>query len=321
MARITDYGVKSDLYNRLAQFNKSKGLLALALMLSSNLPEGQSELYAWLGTTPSMRQWIGQRQQNDPQAFSMAITNKKFENSLKMPLSIVNNDKTDQAVELLSSLASSYPLWKTELIAALVSAGTTTKCFDGANFFANSHSFGSSGSFNNIANTATNGNAAKVTPLEAASAINLGIELMKAYPDDQGRAIKNEDMTKVVLVYTAGTVNASSIRTALNTVNDGVLASGSGSVNNPLTGQDVSIVPVASGLITTGNTVFSLFRAREDLGKSIIFQENETDEMVSMITGTNDEYVIFNDAWFVGLRTVGNTGYGLPNDAIQMTFV
>jgi hypothetical protein len=320
MARITDYGVKGDLYNRLATYDKSKGLLALALILGSELPDGQQEQYAWLGTTPSMKQWIRERQIHQPLAFNYAIANKKFENSLDIPMGIIKNDKTDQASLLLGSLSASYPLWMVETIASLINAGTTTYCFDGQYFFSASHSFGNSGSFANTANSGAVGVAAAVTPLEAASAINLGIELMKAFPDDQGRAIKNEDMSKVCLVYQAGTVNASSIRTALNTVNDGVLASGSGSVNNPLTGQDVKITPVASGLITTGGTVFSLFRHREDLGKGLIFQENKAELLVSILSSADSEYVVMNDSWFVGLKSVGNAGFGLPNDAIQITF-
>ena len=322
MARITEYGVKGDLYNRLQMYDKSKGLLAAALLIDSNLPAGQSELYAWLGTTASMRQWIGPRLVANPNAFSYQIQNKKFENSMQVGLDLVKNDKTQQVDLLVSSLASSYPLWMIETLAALVNAGTTTLGFDNQNFFSATHSFARSGTFSNAANSAsTGGTQAAVSPLTAATAVNLAIELMKAFPDDQGRVIKNEMMDKVVLAYQAGTVNASAIRTALNTVNDGILASGTGSVNNPLTGQDVSITAVASGLLTTGNTVFSMFRHRDDLGKGMIFQENHDELLNSIITEASAEYVIFNDAWFVGLKTVGNAGFGLPNDAIQITFI
>lgn len=318
---ITSYGVKGDIFNRLATYSKSKSLLGLALMISSELPAGQSESYAWLGTTPSMQQWIGQRQQNDPNAFNMQITNVKYETGIKLPLDIINNDKTDQANELLTGLAGAYPLWQIQLIAQLINMGATKDCFDGETFFSTTHAFGSSGTFSNAINSEDVVDSGEVTALEAAYAINLAIETMKGFPDDQGRKIKNEDMTEVMLVYQAGTVNSSAIRTAINTTqaND-FLAGATGSVTNPLRGQDVKIIPVASGLITTGNTVFSLFRSRADLGKSIVFQENKTDEMVSVLSGADNPYVVMNDAWFIGLKTVGNVGFGLPNDAIQVTF-
>ncbi len=318
MARITDYGVKGDLYNRLANFDKSKGLLAIALVLGSNLPTGQSEKYPWLGTTPSMREWIKERQINQPQAFDLQIVNKKFENTLTLPLDIINNDKTDQAQMLLSSLGDSYPLWIVEMLAALINSGTAVNAFDGVAFFGTNHNYGKSGNFTNVFNSAATAAPTAVTALEAALAINKGIELMKAFPDDNGRAIKNEAMSKVVLAYQAGTVNAAAIRTALT---QSTLSSGAGSVDNPLKGQDVAIIPVASGLLSTGNTKFSLFRARDDQGKSIIFQENVGERMVSVISDPNSEYVVKNDGWLTGVKTVGNTGFGLPSDAIQGTFV
>ncbi|MBA3684654.1 MAG: Mu-like prophage major head subunit gpT family protein [Planctomycetes bacterium] len=318
MSRITDYGVKAALLARLDAIDKSKGLLALALMIPSLLAAGQSEKYPWLGTSPSMREWISQRLENAPQSFDLSIPNKKYENSSSIPLDMVNNDKLEMVQNYINGLADTYPLWMVELIAAVINSGTTLTAFDGQPYFSASHSFGLSGTFSNLLNSAASGNASAITALEAANALNLAIETMKILPDDQGRLIKNEAMKKVTLVYKAGTANAAAIRTALT---QGTLSSGAGMVDNPLKGQDIEIDAVASGLITTAATKVSLFRRVADGGKPIIFQENLADRMVSMMTAVDNPYVVKNDAWFVGLKCVGGVGFAMPNDALQLTFV
>jgi phage major head subunit gpT-like protein len=269
-----------------------------------------------------MREWIKERLIHQPNALDLQITNRKFENTLNLPLDLVNNDKIGQVHILMSDFANTYGLWIYELLAAAVNLMVTANAFDGQAFFSASHNWAKTGTFSNLFNSATTGTPTAVTALEAALAINKGIETHKGLPDDQGRVIKNETMTEVVLVYQAGTVNASAIRTALSTVNGGLLSSGTGTATNPLMGQDVRIKAVGSGLVNLGATTkFALFRSRADGGKALIFQENKQERMVSMVTDANSEYVVKNDGWLVGLKTVGNCGFGLPNDAVLGTFV
>lgn len=316
MAKITDYGVKADLTQRLQATPKTAGLLALALFLTSDLPAGQSEKYPWLGTAPSMREWIKERMQHNPQAFDLQIANRKFENGLHVPLDLINNDKTDAVSMLVADLAATKPLWYKELIAALINNAGTLNAFDGQVFFSGAHQWGKQTAFSNIISHTTAISTA-ITPFEAAVGINKAIELLRVLPDDQGRAIANEAMQEVTIIYQAGTVNAGSIKTAAA---NGMLSNGTGMVDNPLKGQDVKINWVSSGLITTGQTKVTIIRPVSDGGKAIIFQENENDSAVNMITGEQSDYVVKNDGWYFGLKAVGNAGLALPNHAVQLTF-
>lgn len=317
--RVTDYGIKAILYRALDAFDGSKGLAQLAKFMPSDLPAGQVENYAWLGTTPSFREWIKERLIHAPQAFNLQIANKKFENTGGLPMDLINNDKTAQVQQWLASFSGAYGLWIIELIAAAINAASTVNAFDGVPFFSASHSYGKTGTFSNLVSSAASANANAVTPLEAATAINLAIETMKTFPDDQGRIIKNEMMSKIAVVVKAGTANAAAIRVALA---NATLSSGSGMVDNPLKGQsNVEIEFISSGLITTANTKVSIFRLPSDGGLPAIFQENQNDRQSSVLMDPNSEYVIKNDAAMVGLKTVGNVGLVLPSDAILLTFV
>ena len=317
MAKITDYGVKSDIQARLAATPKTAGLLALALFLGSELPAGQTEKYPWLGVSPSMREWISERLIHQPNAFDLQIVNRKFENTLMVPLDLVNDGKTDSVQILTSDFADTYGLWYKEILAALVNAGTTLNAFDGQVFFSGAHQWGKMAAFSNILNHTTAA-PTTITPLEAALGINKLIEFMRAFPDDQGRLIANEDIKEITMVYQAGTANAGAIKTAAS---NATLSGGTGMVDNPLKGQDVKINWVSSGLITTGQTKITAIRPTSDRGRAIVFQENTKDRSVGMISDPNSEFVIKNDAWLYALKAVGNAGFALPSHAAQLTFI
>ena len=316
MAKITDYGVRADLMARLQATPKSQGLLALAMFISSELAAGQSEKYAWLGTTPSMREWIGERLRHNPQAFDLQIVNKKFENGLHIPLDLVNNDKTDAVSNLVADFADTYNLWYKEILSSLINNGTTLNAFDGQPFFSAAHQWGKMVAFANTLNQTTVSNTA-ITAMEAALGVNKLIEMIRSFPDDQGRPIANESIQEITLVYQAGTANAGAIKAAAT---NQTLSNGTGMVDNPLKGQDIKINWISSGLITTGQTKITAFRPASDRGKAIIFQENQNDFMPSYLASGSD-YVVANDGWFFGLKAVGNAGFGMPNHAAQLTFV
>jgi phage major head subunit gpT-like protein len=322
-ARITDYGVQNAIKFRLQSTDFSQRLLSLVLRTTSKLAAGMSEKYAWLMTIPSMREWIKERLIHDAAAFDFNITNKKYEDSLKIPLDLIKNDKIQECNRLIDSIGMAYPLWIQEMVATLINSAASALSFDGVAFFATTHKFGNSGTFSNDINSATNVAPATATAFECALAIAKGIETLRALPDDQGRKIKNEMMKEVTVVYQAGTVNAASLAIASS---QQIMANVAGAVANPLIGlqKEIKINFVSSGLIndtTLPNVSFAIFRSAADLGSPFVFQENEDERMVSMITDPNSEFVVKNDAWLAAIKAVGNAGYGLPNDAVRVTLV
>lgn len=316
MSRITDKGVKATLSWKLAQLPPGP-LFDLAIRLPTDMPAGSSEPHAWLGSTPSMREWIARRIVQQPHAFKFAVTNRKFELGVNVPLDLVHNDKTDEVNRLLDDIPRAYGLWHEELIAALIVNAESTEAFDGQYFFDTDHSFANSGTFDNdLTYNASNENA--ITALEAAQAINLMIEKMKLFPDDHGRLIANRGMKKVQILFKPGTANAAAIRYALSA---STLDTGSGQIDNPLKGQDVQIQAVSDGLLTLDQTKIAAIRPASDGGKPFLFQENMADQAINVLgEGNAEQYVVENDAMGVFLKAVGAAGYGLPQHGCLTTF-
>ncbi len=203
-ARINEPGVQAALSTKLKSL--PPGLLVqLAIMVPSIVAAGQSEQHAWLGSSPSMREWVGKRLIQQPLAFDYAIKNRKFEVSGNMPLDLLNNDKTGEAQLWLDDLMSALPLWYEEIIAGLINGAEAATCFDGQYFFDTDHQYGkqSAAWSNDLTFAAATGTA--LTVMEAANLISAAIEAMRAFPDDQGRLIANRGMSAVDVICKPGT--------------------------------------------------------------------------------------------------------------------
>jgi phage major head subunit gpT-like protein len=319
-ARINEPGVQAALSTKLKDLPPGL-LLQLAVLVPSIVAAGQSEQHAWLGSSPSMREWIGKRLVQQPLAFDYAIKNKKFEASGNMPLDLLNNDKTGEAQLWLDDLLAALPLWYEETIAGLINASESAVCFDGQYYFDTDHQYGAQAAAwsNDITYNASSHTA--ITVAEAAYAINAGIEAMRAFPDDQGRKIANRGMTAVDVICQAGTPNAAAIRQAITAT---TLDTGSGTIDNPLRGQDVSVGLITDGLVTLGETKMIVARSRRKgdvRARPFVFQENIGERRVDVLGEANaKQYVVENDGYGVFIKVVGNAGYGLPSHACLTTF-
>jgi len=243
-----------------------------------------------------------------------------------MPLDLLNNDKTSnhECQAWLDDLLSALPLKYEELMAELINNSETALCFDGLSYFNNTHKYGAMGesgvaaSFDNTVTFNASDHTA-ITADEAARAINIAIEIMRVFPDTEGRLIANMGMKAVDIIVSAGTPNAAAIRQAL--VADTV-DTGTGTIDNPLKGQNLDIRLLSDGLITLGETKMIVARSHraDAAAKPFAFQENIEDKRIDILGEETKMFIVQNDGVGVFLKMVGNAGYGLPSHAILTTF-
>jgi phage major head subunit gpT-like protein len=89
---------------------------------------------------PTMREWIGQREVTNPEAFVYAIKNRTFESTVAVKREDIEDDSYGvygPLFQQLGSLAKTHP---DELIFALIKGGFAAKCYDGQYFFDTDHS-------------------------------------------------------------------------------------------------------------------------------------------------------------------------------------
>lgn len=108
----------------------------IAMVVESSTSE---ENYGWLGQFPKMREWVGSRVVMNLCAHSYAVKNKKFESTVSVERSTIEDDKFGVFAPIMQEMGIAAADHPDELIFSLLKDGFSTKCFDGQYFFDADH--------------------------------------------------------------------------------------------------------------------------------------------------------------------------------------
>ena len=109
-------------------------LLATIIMSST-----KSNTYGWLGAFPQMREWVGDRVIKDMAEFAYQIVNKKYESTLGVDRTDIEDDNLGQYRVLAREMADEFERFMNRNVAALITGGFANLCYDGQNFFDVAH--------------------------------------------------------------------------------------------------------------------------------------------------------------------------------------
>ena len=194
---ITSYGVQGAIGKAIDGATPATNVLAsIALPISTDLVEGQSDDYSWLGAIPTLREWVGSRQNRQLPQYRMTLQNKKYETSIEIPEAWAIGDKTGNVQLRIGQMVQRVLTWRSSLIATLLNDAASGTAFDGVAFISGSHSWGDSGT---IDNDLTYNASATPTAAECADAIMTAWAAMMGFKDDQGQPI-NEGMSSMAVV-------------------------------------------------------------------------------------------------------------------------
>lgn len=99
----------------------------------------RTENYGWLGQWPRIREWVGDRQVQNLAMYNYSITNKRFETTVSVPRTDIEDDQYGVYSPMMRELGYAAKVHPDELVFALLAAGFTTPCYDGQNFFDADH--------------------------------------------------------------------------------------------------------------------------------------------------------------------------------------
>ena len=113
---------------------------SMAEMVATTIPStGAEEHYAWLGTMPRFREWIGDRQLNSLKTHDFTIKNKDFEMTLEVDRNHIEDDKVGIYTPMLKEAGMEAKTHPDELVFGLLAAGFNSLCYDGQYFFDTDH--------------------------------------------------------------------------------------------------------------------------------------------------------------------------------------
>lgn len=110
----------------------------------------ETNLYAWMGQFPQMREWTGDRVIKNIREYGYQVVNKDYEATIAVPRNKILDDVWGIYTPMMEEMGFSAAMHPDEIVFGLLANGAaaTSLCYDGKAFFASNHPSGS-------ANTAT----------------------------------------------------------------------------------------------------------------------------------------------------------------------
>lgn len=99
----------------------------------------ETNLYAWLGQFPKLREWLGSRVVKNMATFDYSLTNKPFEATVGVDRDKIEDDVFGVFTPLMQEMGYSAGMHPDELVFTELLAGATNLCYDGQAFFDTSH--------------------------------------------------------------------------------------------------------------------------------------------------------------------------------------
>lgn len=98
-----------------------------------------SNLYAWLGQFPMLREWIGPRAIKAMAAHGYEIANKTYEGTVAIPRVAVEDDQAGVYLPLFEEMGRAAAYHPDSLVFGALAQGMVQACYDGQNFFDTEH--------------------------------------------------------------------------------------------------------------------------------------------------------------------------------------
>lgn len=303
-SKITARGIRGLILARLDTGDNS-WVDEIAMRMTS---DQAIETYAWLGSSPAMREFIGGRTPAELAENSFSISNKDYEGSIKVKLKDMRRDKLGMIQVRTNQLADRAMDHPASLLSKLLLSGASKLCYDGKYFFDTAHAEGKSGEQSNKLTVAAAAPAAPTVD-EFSKAIMTSIQALYGFKDDRGEPINQSAKSFQVQVPISLMATALTATTALL---------GVGGMSNilPALAGKFSLNVVPNPRLTWTNT-FALLRTDEAAKPFILQQEGEADVIT---LDENTEYCKLNKECLFGIDWSGNVGFAYWQHAVQATF-
>lgn len=108
----------------------------IAMITKSDTSE---EEYGWLGETPNLREWVGDRIIHGLTVHGYTLRNKTFESTVSIKRTTFEDDRYGIYGPIFEKMGRDAAMHPDELVFHLLSAGFHEPCFDGQPFFDDSH--------------------------------------------------------------------------------------------------------------------------------------------------------------------------------------
>lgn len=293
---------------------KAKATTPFYSRLATVIPsDGADEEYGMLGSVPSVREWLGEREFHTPRAAKFTIENKLWESSLVVKKTDIRDDRMKMYVPMFEQLAVRAARHPDKLLLGTLAVNgvgaTSGLALDGQYFFDTDHSWGDSGTQDNdLTQNITTPSAPTIDEFRTSAA--LALQALLSFKDDKGEFLHDD----VVLNDNGGMqllalVPLNMFEVATKAFTSGILIN-NGETHMPIVTAEV----VATPHFGAAGVYWDLYRTDTPF-KPYIFQQREP--LTRQMKDLDD--LEWKDVKFM-TQARYNLGYGAWWNAVRTTF-
>ena len=251
-----------------------------------------SETYNWFGATPKMREWVDERQPTGLADYEYTLKNTKYEASIEVARTAIEDDETGQAIMRIRELADEAQRFFMDKTIETLVGGAAALCYDGQYFFDNNHAEGDSGTQDNL------------TTSELTSAtLSTARATMWRYKDDRGKPMNLVGDTIVVPPELEAT--------ALELVGSPLVdryTSSSGTKEPTMNIHKGKYNVIVTPYITDVDSWYLL--ATNGTMRPLIYQERDPVRFEQRASGNDSDQAFLRDTFLYGVSSRFGLGYG-----------
>lgn len=256
---------------------------------------GDSEKYGWFGSSPALREWVGERHVGSIEDYDYEIKNRDFESTVAVDRNEIEDDKLGIIKKRVQQMAQKAKRFPASLIQLLVEDSLAGLAYDGAAFCSNR----AAPNDNLLAGTGVT-KAQCLTDLAAARLA------MLAFTDDQG---------EVMNIKGDFIICHPNLETIFMEIMNSTTSPTAGSEIGQYNPWQKILKGVVSDAKLTDLTDWYLAASSEDM-KPFILQTRKPPQFVALDKPT-DENVFMRKKLLYGVDLRCNAGYGFYRYAVQ----
>lgn len=262
--------------------------------------------------TGFMRQWLGERQIQNVVVDGFTVTNKKWENTLAIERTDVEDDQYGVYVNMLvPNLARHAKMLSDVEIADVINSNPN--CFDGQAMFSASHPIDPSGAVAGVQSNSLSGKPLNGQNLAIAQAAMLSFK----GPDNKPMGIVGDTILVPPSLKYAADILANS--TFFPDVQNGSAGAVFGAQANPWKGQyKVVCSPYLTDSGDPATAVWYLLDCRSPSMRPFFWQEREAAQLVQLVDPSNP-IVFMQDQYLMGARSRGAASPALWFQAVRVS--
>lgn len=294
--------IRGMFFHRLEEITRALWLPMVAHDFDS---DQASEKYAFLGTSPAMKEWIGMRQKKEPTAYSLTVLNRKFANAVEFDVDDLIRDKTGQIRVRIGDLGARAATLGQSILSTLLTANGTA--YDALAFYADRTGVKTGGQIDNDIGAAAVAPTLPTTAEMSTAILAAVTKILESLDDEDEPLSEFATQFAVMVPPNMGAPTAGALK-------DQFLSGGS---SNTIASTPWTITPVVNPRLKAQNTIFHTFRTDADV-KPLIWQEEDATTLSAKAEGSDYEHDY--DKHEYGAKRKGEGTYGEPGMAIRTTF-